>query len=344
MIYPATVLSTVMTGVGTMPKPMNNYRNDVNGGDSASPNVVSVRGKSHVHNSGGSNSKIDSDLKKMVVINAEQAKFYDSISNEDDNQEQTGYAKHKKANLLTRAWASLRYRQQDAFTRSGLEVKKEAFHRRWIEAKAGGNFLELGCFRGTRSSWPLIEAAGRYIGIDLSANAIAVLNKKIEKAGLGGKSKGIAGDFLLMEEDCQYDLIFAHGVLHHFENPKPLFDKIERLLKDDGILLLTEPSQVNVLYKTVRAAYRPFQSDSAWEWPFTQNTIAAMESKLQPIDGFGWGRYSLLISVLNGLPVVSSVTRPIYLRLLQKEIDAGWHRKVWSNSTVTAAYRKSPSA
>jgi SAM-dependent methyltransferase len=298
---------------------------------------LSTRPSSHA--STGTTSDQDA-VGKMVAINAEQAKFYDSISIEDDKKETTGYAKHERANLLTRAWAELRYRQQAAFTQSGLEQRKEAFHKRWIDMKAGGRFLELGCFRGTRSSWPLIEAGGSYVGIDLSANAIDVLNKKIADAGLSNKAKGIAGDFLLMEENEKYDLIFAHGVLHHFENPAPMFDKIARLLQDDGILLLTEPSQANTLYKVVRAAYRPFQSDAAWEWPFNQNTINAMERRLQPIDGFGWGRFSLPVSVLNGLPVVGAVAKPIYLKLLKREVEAGWNSNVWSNSTVTAAYRK----
>jgi SAM-dependent methyltransferase len=256
----------------------------------------------------------------MIELNNEQAKFYDSISTEDDKQEQTGYATHKRANLLTRMWASLRYKQQEAFTESGLEVRKEKFHQQWIDAKSHGNFLELGCFRGTRSSWPLIASGGNYL--------------------LDHKAKAVAVDFLVMEEDKTYDLIFAHGVLHHFENPAPLFEKINKLLKPDGILLLTEPSQINPLYRVIRSIYRPFQSDSAWEWPFTDKTVAAMETYLKPVDGFGWGRFSLLISILNGMPLIGAISKPIYIRLLKGEVDAGWHSKVWSNSTVTAAYVK----
>ena len=95
------------------------------------------------------------DLDRMIEVNSEQARFYDSISTEDDKKEQTGYATHERANLLTRIWASLRYRQQEAFTESGLEEIKNKFHQHWIDTKSQGTFLELGCFRGTRSSWPL---------------------------------------------------------------------------------------------------------------------------------------------------------------------------------------------
>jgi len=287
-----------------------------------------------------SDQNLDGSLLKMITVNSDQAKFYDSISNEDEKQEQTGYAKHKRANLLTRVWASLRYKQQEAFTASGLETKKNQFHQHWINEKSKGNFLELGCFRGTRSSWPLIEAGDSYLGIDLSAHAVEALNKKIADANLNHKAKAISGDFLLMDEDTKYELIFAHGVLHHFEDPKPLFEKINKMLKPGGILLLTEPSEVNWIYSLIRKVYRPFQSDSAWEWPFTRNTITALEKYLEPINGFGWGRLSLPVSVFNGIPLISRLSRPLYIKLLKSEVNAGWTKNVWSNSTVTAAYKK----
>jgi SAM-dependent methyltransferase len=280
-----------------------------------------------------------SDVERMIAINREQGQFYDSISVEDDKAEQTGYATHDKANVLTRIWASLRYRQQAAFTESGLEQQKEAFHQLWLDKKAGGEFLELGCFRGTRSSWPLIKGSGRYLGIDLSAKAIEALNRKIAEAGLDGNARGIALDFLTLGEDKKYDILFAHGVLHHFENPDPLFRKISNLLKPDGILLLTEPSQINPIYGAIRALYRPFQSDKAWEWPFTRMTVATMEKYLKPVDGFGWGRHSLLLSILTGIPVLSIITKPLYLAAVKRETSQPWSNNVWSNSTITAVYQ-----
>ena len=186
----------------------------------------------------------------------------------------------------------------------------------------------------------MIEASGNYLGIDLSVKATDFLNGKIKSAGFSHKAKAKAIDFLVMESDRKYDLIFAHGVLHHFQEPDPLFRKISELLKDDGILLLTEPSQVNPLYGAIRRAYRPFQSDSSWEWPFTRKTIHTMENYLTPVDGFGWGRFSLPVSVFNSLPIVGTLTRPIYVKFLKQEVDAGWSANVWKNSTVTAAYKK----
>jgi SAM-dependent methyltransferase len=288
------------------------------------------------HDSGVAN--INSD--KMIRINVEQAKYYDSISKHDDRIESTGYATHGMANAITRFWASLRYKQQAAFASSGIQQKKNQFYQAWIDKKKGGRFLELGCFRGTGSSWPLIEASGNYLGIDLSINATNFLNSKLQESGLSHKAKAFAVDFLVFEDEKKYDLIFAHAVLHHFEDPQPLFSKISLLLKDDGVLLLTEPSQINPVYGFVRRLYRPFQSDAAWEWPFTKSTVATMESNLAPLDGFGWGRFSLFLSVLTGVPLISILAKPVYIALVKKEVNAGWTKNVWSNSTIIAAYKK----
>src|SRR5688572_26777675 len=134
----------------------------------------------------------------MIEVNRVQARFYDSISEVEDQQEGIGYARHKSANLLTRAWAALRYRQQNAARQSGIEKLKDDFHRKWIEDKRGGDFLEVGCFRGTIATFPLIQASGRYLGIELSSKAVAALQEKIRSAGLDGKASAQAMDFLNM--------------------------------------------------------------------------------------------------------------------------------------------------
>jgi len=198
--------------------------------------------------------------------------------------------------------------------------------------------LEIGCFRGTRASFPLIEIAGRYVGIDLSQKAVDAFNVKIQNAGLSAKASAVAADFLIFDDGRKCDVIFAHGVLHHFENPDPVFQIISQLLRDDGILLFTEPSSINRLFRLMRAVYRPFQSDRAWEWPFTRSTVSTLERYFTPIDGFGWGRFSLFASVLTGVPLLGALIRPLHVYFLNKEIGAGWNRRIWSNSTVTAAY------
>lgn len=279
-------------------------------------------------------------IEDMVRLNHEQAKFYDSIQQAEAHKERVGYAENQSANFLTRAWAGLRYRQMDAARMAGVDAAMAAVHRKWIAAKAGGEFLELGCFSGSPSTFQLAEAAGHYLGVELSSVAVAALNDKFAARGLAHKAMAQALDFLTMEEGRKFDLIYAHGVLHHFENPYPLFAKLAALCRPEGVLLFVEPSAVNPTYRAIRALYRPFQSDAPWEWPVRARTVEALEKHFVAIEGFGWGRRSLPLSVLTSLPLLGTVIRPYYLSAVAAEMSQGWHRKVWHNSMVTALYRR----
>jgi SAM-dependent methyltransferase len=276
---------------------------------------------------------------EMIRLNKEQAKFYDSIQQAEEESGHGGYAHNEKANLFTRAWAGLRYRQQAAVRQAGIDEQMQAAHDRWIQGKAGGDFLEIGCFSGSPSTFKLAHAAGAYLGIELSPKAVATLNARLAAHGLAGKARAEAGDFLLMDETRKYDLVYAHGVLHHFENPEPLFAKLALLLKPEGRLLFVEPCAVNPAYRLIRALYRPFQSDAKWEWPFRDRTVAALERHFKVGEGFGWGCWSLPLSVLTGVPWVGPALTGLYIRLVRREISRGWHAGVWNNSMVTACYQ-----
>lgn len=276
---------------------------------------------------------------EMIRINREQAKFYDAIQSAEADKGHGGYAENQSANFLTRAWAGLRYRQQAAVKQAGIEARMKAAHQRWVTARAGGDFLELGCFSGSPSTFLLVEAAGSYLGVELSPLAVDSLNEKFAARGIAHKAAAQAVDFLTMDEERKFDLIYAHGVLHHFENPEPLFRKLAALVKPGGALLFVEPSAVNPLYRFIRALYRPLQSDAAWEWPFQPRTVAALERHFTAVEGFGWGRWSLPLSVLTGLPLLGGPITGAYVRAANAEVTRGWHPSVWHNSMVTALYR-----
>lgn len=274
----------------------------------------------------------------MAALNRQQARFYDSIHTADAATGAGGYAENKRANFLTRAWAGLRYRQQAAVKEAGVEKAMKQAHQKWISARAGGQFLEVGCFSGSPSTFQLARAAAIYRGIELSPLAVSRLNERLTEEGLQAKARAEAGDFLLTDEKRKYDLIYAHGVLHHFENPEPVFEKLARLLKSDGLLIFVDPCAVNPVYRALRMAYRPFQSDAAWEWPFRPITVAALDRHFEIVEGFGWGRRSLPLSVLTGLPVLGSLIAPLYVRMAKSEVAEGWHKNVWMNSMVTACF------
>jgi len=276
---------------------------------------------------------------EMVGVNRRQAEFYDSIHAAEADKGHGGYAQNQRANLFTRAWATLRYQQQAAVREFGIEARVKRSHEEWARRKAGGRFLEVGCFSGSRMTFTLAGISGTYLGVELSAKAVAALNEKFEAAGLSGKAQAHAVDFLTMEASDPFDFLYAHGVLHHFENPQPLFSKLASLAKPDAILVFAEPAAIHPLYRVLRALYRPFQSDADWEWPFNCRTVEALETYFEPVEGYGWGAWSLPLSVLTGLPLIGGLARRFYLDQVRREVEAPWGAGVWNNSYVTAVYR-----
>ena len=151
----------------------------------------------------------------------------------------------------------------------------------------------------------------------------------MDKDGRAKKVTLIAGDLLEHVPDEQYDVLFAHGVLHHFESTELLLDKLNSLIKPGGILLCAEPSQVNRLFKFVRMLYRPFQSDKEWEWPFNKKSVRDLEKYFTIESGFGWGRFSMPLSLIHSVPGIGSIMSPLYKRLLKKENLALNYRQIY---------------
>ena len=167
---------------------------------------------------------------------------------------------------MTKIWARLRYAHQDAFEDIGVDTVKVNFLLDHCKQRAGERFLEIGCFRGTRFSDPIIECAGNYTGINLSTSAITAFQKTVDEDGRAEKVTLIAGDLLEYVPDEQYDVLFTHGVLHHFESTELLLGKLHSLVKPGGLILCAEPLQVNRLFEFVRMLYRPFHCDKDLEW------------------------------------------------------------------------------
>jgi SAM-dependent methyltransferase len=276
---------------------------------------------------------------EMIKLNRKQAEFYDSIHGAQEKSGHGGYSENHKANWITRFWANLRYRQQEALKESGVQNRVRSSHEKWCNMKAGGSFLEIGCFSGSFFTFELAKISGDYLGVELSSRAVDSLNNQFLVKGLASKAKAQAVDFLTLESGKKFDLIYGFGVLHHFENPEALFSKIASVAKPGALLVFAEPSEVNSLYRIIRSVYRPLQSDAAWEWPFSHKTVGELNSKFQMIQGFGWGRWSLLLSILTGLPLIGNLAKKYYLLQVQQEVQSGIGDNLWNNSYVTAVCR-----
>ena len=277
-------------------------------------------------------------------VNRDQAAYYDNVHQAQQQTGGHGHSENRRSGFVTRIWSRLRHRQNQAVEECGIQERVEAMHLQALRELNQPRVLELGCFSGIPFSFQLIERASDYVGIDLSEAAIHTLETRIPDEHKD-KVTLIAGDILDHCDDLgEFDLIYAHGVLHHFKDPNLIFATLHRLSAPKGRLIFYDPSQCFFLHRWFRKLYRPFQSDAAWEWPFTRNTVNAMCNYFHHDRLLGWGKFSHFIVALTGLPFVGRSFLALYKVMVESEIQNCSPRSVWKNCIVTgiAERRRSP--
>lgn len=210
-------------------------------------------------------------------LNERQAAFYESrmsAAKADVNREAT-------ANAMTNAWTFIRRNIQKFDEGLQLGQEYDDLHRSWVAGFDTGFTIDLGCFAGNPLSIELAQKASRYLAVDLSPSAIAELQTKLDDSG-APNATAVAGDFFAQGiEDNSVDLVYARGVLHHFEDPKLIAAEIARILRPGGACVSLDPLATAPENRLARAIYRPFQSDADWEWPFSKDTLDVFEDLLE---------------------------------------------------------------
>lgn len=98
----------------------------------------------------------------------------------------------------------------------------------------------------------MAKNAAEYFGIDLSDNAISILSKKLT-SDLYPNARAQAIDFLSPEfTEKDFDVIYAYGVLHHFEDIDLLLERIESKLTPNGRVICYDPLQTSVPIRLLR--------------------------------------------------------------------------------------------
>ncbi|XLS28466.1 class I SAM-dependent methyltransferase [Flavobacteriaceae bacterium M23B6Z8] len=251
------------------------------------------------------------EIEKILETNQRQKDFYNST-------------KKSKKNLPSRIWSSIRNGLLSDF-RNHYDIKNKVYaqHKTWLGDLSEKKVLDLGCLRGNALSIYMAKNSKEYIGIDLSDVAISDLNKKLKKENCEN-AKAIAIDFLSSDfQETDFDIIYAYGVLHHFEDFDILISKLKEKLKHDGKIISYDPLQTSVPISIMRAVYRPFQSDKDWEWPFKKSTLKKIDNNFTILDKkgvLGKSKYTIL---LNYLPLNKSFKN----RVIKEYIEKDWNLK-----------------
>ena len=67
--------------------------------------------------------------------------------------------------------------------------------------------------------------------------------------------------------------------------------------------------------------------------------MAELARHFQIVDGFGWGRFSALLTLICGVPGLGSLVLPAYRWLARREISTVSESGYWQGSTVIARCR-----
>ena len=130
------------------------------------------------------------------------------------------------------------------------------------------------------------QGIGRAIAQRFAAEGATVIATDLNEGGLEGRQIGhadaIAMDFLSPDfPETDFDVCYAFSVAHHFKH----FDAFLRLLKSrlvpGGKVITYDPLETSLPVKMARMAYRPFQTDRHWEWPFHRATFDQIQEHFE---------------------------------------------------------------
>ena len=264
----------------------------------------------------------------ILEINKRQKEFYNSDSK-------------AKTNFASTLWFKFRNGVLNDF-RSKFDIKDRVYdeHKVWLGDLSNKKVLDLGCLRGNALSIYMAKNAEEYIGIDLSDVAIASLQKRIENDNCPN-AQAIAVDFLSPEfHQTNFDIIYAYGVLHHFENFDLLVSKLQEKLSTNGIIISYDPLETSFPVKVLRTLYRPFQSDKDWEWPFTKSVLNKINTnfKIEKMRGvLGKSKYGIL---MNLLPLNDNYKSRVISKMVEKDWNCSNLQDIYPCMHTTMLLRK----
>jgi 2-polyprenyl-3-methyl-5-hydroxy-6-metoxy-1,4-benzoquinol methylase len=110
------------------------------------------------------------------------------------------------------------------------------------------NVLDLGCGVGSGSAVLIKKGASSVVGGDKSTDALAFFVKHYRQKDLSAVC--LSGDSLPFCSE-KFDLIVAFEVIEHVDKYKTLLEECHKILKKDGVLLLSTPNKrVDLIWRS----------------------------------------------------------------------------------------------
>jgi ubiquinone/menaquinone biosynthesis C-methylase UbiE len=159
-----------------------------------------------------------------------------------------------------------RYRAPDETTAFPLEY---SFHL--LGDVQDKTILEYGCGDGLNTV-VLANRGAKIIALDISAELLAVAQKRVEANGCDGVELVLGSAHSLPLPDESVDIIFGMAILHHLEL-ELASREVFRVLKRGGRAIFEEPTRNSKLVSRLRSLFPKRAEVSAFERPLTNDEM-----------------------------------------------------------------------
>jgi 2-polyprenyl-3-methyl-5-hydroxy-6-metoxy-1,4-benzoquinol methylase len=236
---------------------------------------------------------MNNEIKEMLNTNLEQHEYYEKAG---------GTAESPLNSRVTNGWRRLHRNMFSVFRDAEIQKSIVELHAQWIGDVSKAKVLDLGLGEGNPLSLKLAKEAREYVAIDLSSARMEIFRKKLNEAGIKGARTYVA-DFLSNDfPEGDFDVVYAMAIFHHFRHIGAFLDALAQRMSKGGIVVTQDPIETWIPIKLMRFAYRPLQTDAAWEFPFTRKSLDAIQSKfkIERIQGvYGYSKWAIPISIFN---------------------------------------------
>ena len=163
--------------------------------------------------------------------------------------------------------------------RTGRYIKSKCVISTLSKYGKSGKLLDVGCAYGFISN-NLSRSGFDVVGIDISEHAIKVAKSKFPHIKFIKRDIQLNTEF----ENNEFDFIVALDVLEHCQNVDSAIEEINRILKKDGILLLSIPT--TDFHKKIHLdeSHNIFLSLEGWYKKLSEYEFRVIEKRI----GLGW--------------------------------------------------------
>lgn len=137
-----------------------------------------------------------------------------------------------------RVYSCAYFADPDMTLEQAQQAKLELICRK-LQLRPGQRFLDIGAGWGALLLWAAQHHGVRGLGITLSHNQHAHMQRQIEAAGLRGQVEARLIDYRQLRDDAGFDRIASVGMFEHVGRGRlrAYFHQLQRLLRPGGLLL-----------------------------------------------------------------------------------------------------------